>query len=280
MLRKIFCLFGVFVTLLILPTFTANASDNISSFSVFATNSVWVRLGADVNSGNIGVRDASPAPWLNALSEVSIGHNVHVADGIGIYGDTVKIKAGASVFDLYYNELINNGTARGSEYTPLVLPLDITMPEFPVPAPGTEDHVVPTRESLTLEPGSYGKIMVRRNATLILTGGTYHFENLDLGIFNAKVLFQSPTDLIINNRLKPGKGAYIGPEDGSSISARDIRIYVCGINGNTGYLGATPKAARVGFNNILRANIYAPYGTLWIKRGTVAEGAFIGRDVR
>ena len=45
---------------------------------------------------------------------------------------------------LYYNELTNNGIIRGSKYTPLVLPLDITMPVFPTPAPGTEDHEIPS----------------------------------------------------------------------------------------------------------------------------------------
>ncbi len=252
MFRKVFCIFAVLV---ILPTFTANASSNISSFSVFATNSVWVRLGADVNSGNIGVKDASPGPWLDSQSEVSIGHNVNVADGVSIYGDSIKVKTGASAFDVYYNELTNNGTIRGSKYIPLDLPLDITVPAFPTPAPGTEDHNIPRGGSLTLDAGSYGEIMVRKNATLILTGGTYHFENLDLGSSNAKVLFQAPTDLIINNRLGPGKNAVIGPDYGSGISAKDIRIYVNGINGSTGNLGETPQAVQIARDNILRANI-------------------------
>ena len=277
MLRKVFCLIAV---LLILPTFAANAATELSSFSVFATNSVWIRQGADINSGNIGVKDVSPGPWLASQSEVTVGINVYVADGVSIYGDSIKVKTGASAFDVYYNKLTNNGTIRGSENTPLSLPLDIMMPPFPTPVPGTEDHDILQGGSLTLSPGSYGETMVRKNATLTLTGGTYHFENLDLGILNAKVLFQAPTDMIINNRLKPGKDAFIGPEDGSGISAKDIRIYVCGINGSTGNLGATPKAARIGFNNTLHANIYAPFGTLWIKKGTIAEGSFIGRDVK
>ncbi len=277
MLRKVFCLCAILV---ILPTFTASATTELSSFSVFATNSVWVRQGSDVNSGNIGVADASPGPWLDSQSEVSVGKSVYVADGVSIYGDSIKVKTGASAFDVYYNELTNNGTIRGSEYTPLVLPLDITMPTFPTPAPGTEDHDIPQGGNLTLDAGSYGEIMVRKNATLTLTGGTYHFENLDLGDLNAKVLFQTPTDLIINNRLEPGKSAVIGPDVGSGISAKDIRIYVNGINGGTGNLGATPKAAQIGYTNTLRANIYAPNGTVLIKQGTVAEGAFIGKDVK
>ena len=276
MFRKIFCLFAVLV---ILPTFTANAATELSSFSVFATNSVWILRRTDVNSGNIGVADASPGPWLNSEVEVTIGHGDNIADGVSIYGDSIKIKTRASAFDIYYNELTNNGTIRGSEYTPLILPLDITMPVFPTPAPGTEDHDIPPGGSLTLNAGSYGEILVRKKATLTLTGGTYHFEDLDLAN-RSKVLFQAPTELIINNRLGAGKNAVIGPEDGSGISAKNIRIYVNGIDGSTGNLDAKPQAARIGYDNILHANIYAPNGTVWIKHGTVADGAFIGKDVK
>jgi len=57
-------------------------------------------------------------------------------------------------------------------------------------------------------------------------------------------------------------------------------LFVGGINGNTGRLGATPKAAVVGYNNLVTATIFAPNGTLWLKQGTEARGAFIGRDVK
>lgn len=256
------------------------AASALSSFTIFATNSVWLRKGSQVNSGNVGVCDASLGPWLNSQSEVSVGKSVYVADDISIYGDSIKVKVGASVYDVYYNELVNNGTIRGEENTPLELPLDVTLPDFPTPSPGSEDIVIPRGGSLILEPGSYGKVMVRSHASLILTGGVYHLENLNLGDKNAKVLFQGPTDVIINNRLKPGPKAVIGPEDGSDIGAQDIRIYVNGINGNTGKLGATPKAAVIGQNNTVTASIYAPNGTLWIKHGSVAQGAFIAKDVK
>jgi hypothetical protein len=97
MLRKVFCLIAV---LAIQPTLTANAAAELSSFSVFATNSVWIRQGAEVNSGNIGVADASPGPWLDSQSELSIGKKVSVADGVSIYGDSIKVKIGASAFDV------------------------------------------------------------------------------------------------------------------------------------------------------------------------------------
>jgi RHS repeat-associated protein len=212
---------------------------------------------------------------------MTIGYNTHVADGISIYADSLKIRASGSVFDAHYNEVNNNGTIRANQYSPVQLPLEISLPEFPIPAPGTDDYIVWGGETLTLDPGAYGKVRVRKNATLIFAGGTYHIENLSLALIGgSRVLFQGTTDLFINNRLKSGPAAVIGPADGSGISAKDIRIYVNGINGRSGSLYALPKAAQVGFNNALEANIYAPNGTIWIRPGTVARGAFIGKDVR
>ena len=280
MLKKVFSLIAVFVILPVLAA-ESHAATDVSSYSMFATNSIWIRQGAAVNSGNIGVQNSSQGPWLDSQSEVTIGKNVYLPDDVSVYGDTVKIKTGASVYDIHYNGLTNNGTVRGTEYSPLTLPLDVTLPPFPTPAPGTQNHDIPIGGTLTLDPGSYGEILVKKNATLILTGGTYHFENLDLGdTGGSKVLFQAPTELIINNRLEPGLNAVIGPDAGSGITAADITIYVNGINGSTGNLGATPKAATVGYNNTLNANIYAPNGTVLIKQGTVAIGAFIGKDIQ
>jgi RHS repeat-associated protein len=271
-----------FLTLILIQSWplSLDAAD-ISAFSVFATNSAWIRYDASVNSGNIGARDASSGPWLNSHSEVTIGYNTYVADGVKVYADSLKIKPGGSLFDVYYNELNNKGCVRGTKYSPLHLPLDVSLPEFPIPAPGTKNCEIAFGDALILDPGAYCKIKVGRNATLILTGGTYHIESLSLALGGgSKVLFQTPTDLIINKRLGSSPSALIGPAPGSGISAKDIRIYVNGINGWSGRLYAVPKAAEVGFNNIIEANIYAPNGTIWIRPGTVAGGAFIGKDVR
>lgn len=56
-------------------------------------------------------------------------------------------------------------------------------------------------------------------------------------------------------------------------------IYVAGVNGNTGSLSASPKAAIVGQDNLVRASLYVPNGTLWLKGGTQARGACLARDV-
>ena len=178
MLRKVFSLFAVLV---ILPSLAgqSQANTNLSSYSVFATNSVWIRQNSTVNTGNIGVESASPGPWLDSQSEVTVGYGVFVADGVSVYGDSVKIKSGASVYDVYYNELDGNGAVRGTEYTPLALPLGVSLPDFPTPTPGTENHTIPIGGSLVLDPGSYGEITVKKNAIL----------NRGLGDVNIRVIY-------------------------------------------------------------------------------------------
>lgn len=63
------------------------------------------------------------------------------------------------------------------------------------------------------------------------------------------------------------------------MTAKNVRIFVEGINGNTGNLRATPKAATVGKNNEMRATVYVPNGTILIKKGSNVTGIFIGKDV-
>lgn len=252
---------------------------DISKFAIFATNSIYLKSGAQVLSGNIGTLVATPGPWLAKNSEVTIGQNVYTIDDSSIYGDTVTIKSGASVCDVHYNELNNNGTIRCNSFSPIELPLDIVFPEFPTPEPGTVDIDIPVNGTLTLNPGSYGEVIVKSDATLVLTGGTYHLENLALGDNHSEILIQGKTDIIINNRLEPGTNGYIGPDEGSGVSAKDIIIFVNGINGSTGKLGATPKAATIGISNTIEANVYVPNGTIRIRENTIAEGAFFGKDV-
>jgi hypothetical protein len=163
------------------------------------------------------------------------------------------------------------------------------MPEFPTPDPGDEYIKIRRGRTLTLRPGSYGEIKMQKKSTLILGGAQdggvarYDLENLDLGRCS-KVLFQGPTDLVINNRLRPGSWAYIGPDckaaKEGTLSAKDIRIYVNGTNGNSGIIADRPRAAVIGRGNCVKACIYAPNGTLWVKLFSRAEGAFFGRAVR
>ena len=56
-------------------------------------------------------------------------------------------------------------------------------------------------------------------------------------------------------------------------------ITVSGQNGDSGGLGATPKAAEFGNNFTLVGSIFVPNGTLSFKNNLIATGAFLGKWV-
>lgn len=254
-------------------------SDNfLSTFSIFALNSIYMRTGVVVHSGNAGVIDESSEPKFGVDSELVLSENVYFHDEASIYAHRVKIKTRSSVDDVYCNFIVNHATIRGDINTPLELPLDVTLPEFPSPAPGTVDITLAESETLTLPPGAYGEIKLNRLATLILEGGTYHVENLEMGDYT-KVLVQSPTLLLIDNRLESGIKPIIRPSEDSEITASDIRIYVHGMNGTGGGLDELPRAVTIGIRHALEANIFAPNGTIWLKARGSVEGAFVGKDI-
>ena len=66
------------------------------------------------------------------------------------------------------------------------------------------DIEVKKNKTLTLSPtdGPFNEIVVRKNGTLILTGGVYHINEMDLGT-KVAVLVQAPTTLLIADRFAP-----------------------------------------------------------------------------
>ncbi len=258
---------------------TAPVFPPLSSFSAFAFNSIWIKAGAVVNSGNIGVGDASQGLWLDSGVEVSLGLNARAADGVTIYGDSVKIWSRASVDSLHYNTLVNSGTIRGEAVTPLSLPLPVHPPAFPAITPGIKNISVGYKKVTTLDPGSYRDVSLGISATLKLKEGIYNFRNVNMGA-SSKLLCLGPglTEIRIKDRLYPGVMAQIGPSS-STESARKVMVYVAGTNGNLLNLLSYPRAAEIGLSNTIKANIYAPNGTLTFGAGSNIQGAFIGKAI-
>lgn len=253
--------------------------NGISTYSVFSTHSTWLEQNSSTLSGDIGVNVAGSAPFLNSEVELAIGIGTSIAPGYSVKANQIKVKQGATVAgDVYYNTLDNNGTISGSLHTPLSLPLVATLPEFKNASPGTQDITVPQNGSQALQPGNYRDITVKKNGVLTFTGGVYHLNSFNGGD-NAQILFQGASEVRVAGKFDTDQGTYLGPQDTTTLSASQIVFYVAGINGSTGNLGATPKAAQIGIANTVKANFYVPNGTLWIRQNSQATGAFIGKDV-
>jgi hypothetical protein len=246
-------------------------------FSVFALHSVWLRPRAVIHSGNVGVLGASSDPRLKKGFEIYVDRKAQTKEGVKLIGDSIYIARQARVFDVLYNELENHGVIQGEQITPLELPV-WEGPEFSAGDYGNEDVRVGYRKNRTLEPGDYEDVKVKPKGTLTLTGGIYQFKSLSLG-YLASVKCEAPTTIFIKSRFYTGLNSYVGPNPNSAFSARDVIIYVEGQNGGSGKPVSLPMAAVIGLAGQIKANMFAPNGTLWIGAGSTAEGAFVARDV-
>ena len=183
----------------------------------------------------------------------------------------------------------NNGQILGQLITPLALPVEASIPEFPIFAAGTVDITVASETNLSLQAGNYRNIKLNGGTTanptrLILQGGVFNISNLDLGdktrVECSPAAPHTDCEIRIKNRLEPGPSSYIGRGTATNLTAMDIRVFVEGINGNTGGLDAAPKAATIGDDNTVIAHIFAPNGTLLIRQGGSATGIFIAKDAQ
>jgi hypothetical protein len=253
----------------------------ISSVVVFAVNSVYFKQGSEVISGSVIVNEVSAGPTLVGDFELAIGIGVTTPTGYLLAADSIKLKSGAVVNgDIYFNDLTNGGTVVGELVEGLELPVIASLPPFVAvsPRPGAEDILVERYESIELPAGDYGYIDAKQGTSILFTGGTYNLLGIDTGP-GVSLVFNAPSEIRVGEKLSTSENSYVGPNPGSGISASDIIFYVAGINGTTGNLAATPKAAKIGIGNEVLANFYVPNGTLHLRQATAAEGAFLGRDV-
>lgn len=253
---------------------------SLSGFSIFGLKRVWIQAGAVVSTGQIGVREQGPGFWLDSGVEILIGMNVRVEDRVGIYGDTIKIWWGASVDDVFYNDIQNNGTIRGEAYTPLNLPLPVEIPAFPEITPGKKKVRVPPRKVTTLSPGSYRDVSVGNKGTLKLKEGVYHFRELELDAYsNLVCLGPGPTEIRIKECMDSERNVKIGPSPQSGLGGRDMIFYIEGQNKRKFDFWSGPKAVRIGDRNEVKASMFVPNGTLVIGHGSTATGAFVAEGV-
>lgn len=251
---------------------------SIGEFSLVALNSLRIGKEAEIISGSVGVQDKSDGPWLCANdTELCLDNDVRAAQS-KLYADTIQIEKDAVVQDVFFNELVNNGTISGERITPLDSPV-ARLPGFLGSQPGSVGVTVKKKQIKTLEPGSYGAVLVQNSGTLELTAGIYDFESLTLSEKSSLVCI-APCSIRVKERLSWSEKVTVGPAEDAAITAGDIVFHVGGKNGSDGLLASTPKAVFIGEASRVSANIYAPNGTLQALGECTLEGAFIARDVQ
>lgn len=252
---------------------------HISNCSVFAINSISMKAGSEILSGNLTVAYAQPFIF-SFMPEVSLDSHVYMHDEVTVYADTIATGYKTSLADIHYNYLTGIGTVRGTKTRPLSLPLPVSSPQFPNPQPGTTYVEVPRNGTTTLTPGAYGKIVVKEGGTLVFAPGVYHLLDVNLIHCNAQLRCSGAVTLVIRNWLWTDYGAYIGPAAGSGVTGKDIKIYTAACNFYVGTLGILDLAVEIGPSSTVFANIYAPRGTIHAHTDSKIQGALFGKDVK
>ena len=271
----------------------------LARFVVLGIEQVWLRANSRVVTGDVGANRAMPGPhrpWNadddgepDRQAEVIVGANTAVLQaGSRVMGDTVWLRARASVVDVVHNELVRSRTSKiaGTVSTPVSLPL-VTLPALPDISPGSADIIVRRDKMMTLAPGRYRRIQLERRGTLILTGGQYQVQSIDLDE-GASVLARAATELQVKSEVNAGAKVRIMVDPSApALTGSSFTIVVAGRDDECRHDGLVPdgdnagqSVVHVGAESTVRANVYAPNGLVWLKAGTSATGAFIGRRVR
>lgn len=274
-----------------------------NSYVLVAAHSLHIKEHATVHSGFVGVIDYGQRPFLADQVELSIGTRALTAPSVRISSPRVRVKNRAAIAGtLVYDEL-NRGSKStiAQETTPGQWPLfvDFGLPPFLHAAPGAVDVEVKKKKIVELAPedGPFGQIKVKQQGILILSGGEYHIDELDIGN-KAAVLIQAPTTLLINGHVGLDQQSYFGPEN-TTVDPSQITLYVAGENGrakkskdksekgkkedeqnqSTSRLKANPRTVQVGVKAIFAGNVYAPNGTVYLRQQSQSTGSFIARDL-
>ncbi len=279
----------------------------LGRFVVLGKDEVWIRDGSTVLTGDIGAAQAQPnrdrrgnrrrdndMPRDHRI-EVLLGERVSVVeDDARVVGDTVWLRSHSRVQDVYANELVRRSpffwfgltlggaVINGDIVSPVTLPF-VVLPSTTHVTPGTQKVQVQKRQTQVLAAGRYGRVLVRQNATLVLSGGLYEIESLEVEE-GGTVRYDAPTALRVRRTVETDRNVRVAA--GAGLDASDLVITVGGNDddcderdhGAHDHPGTT--VVRIGERNTIAANIVAAGGTIWIRDRTNATGAFIGERVR
>jgi RHS repeat-associated protein len=267
------CAAPAFVAGLVTPAHAA------TDFVVLGDEGISIEKESTIVGGDVGANRASAGLFLRHGVEVSLDKQVRLLDPASrVLGHRVHLDQGVQVFDVHTNTLSGPGPVGGQVITPLALPVVPALPAVPPITPGPQDLSVPQQGSLTLAAGSYGTLTVGKEATVTLAGGLYHFAAWALDK-QVRLQIQAPVEIRIAGRLAIDKEAVLGPAPGTSLTAADLLLIVTGVNGATGALDVTPKAADIGKQSTVRAKLYVPHGTLRLDKESQVTGALLAKWV-
>ncbi len=251
--------------------YPAASEGGINQYVALAEKNLVIMNKAKITSGSIGVNNPNDGPF-GCLYELTIGKNVTLPEGYEAIANKVYVAKKADVkSDVAYNVLENEGVISGALINPIELPLVENMPEFVEASVGSENIRLRNNKTITIPPGNYGKIKTGNKCKIIFEGGVYNIRSINTGN-KCELLFNGSSEIRIYESLDTDLNCYIGP-NATNITAKDIKFY---IEGKKWY---TLIDCSIGINNNVKANFYAPNGTIWVKKKTSFEGSLVGKNI-
>src|SRR5262249_54800397 len=137
-----------------------------------------IRVAEGGRLNNASTSDAD----LNAFQDGSrlvLGRRVIFADDTSVSGALINLGNGASVFNANVDQLHlgKKALVRGVQ-GPSEPGVGCVMPAV---QSGSENVSVDKNKSMTLQPGTYGKVTLQNGASLTLTGGVYNVCQISTG---------------------------------------------------------------------------------------------------
>jgi len=245
---------------------TPSDVQDIGNYVVYGLEEVKIDKNVTIQSGNIGLHDDS-----KKKGEIKIKKDVVFVDSeISLVANKIKIEKDAVVPNVFYNELDNKGEILGTENTPLVLPVVTNLPEFPDFESGNEKIKVDKKIPVSLPPGDYAKIELKKNSMIIFEGGVYNIESMKAGK-DSQILFSDSSEVRVKKDIKLDKMVTLGPHPDSDISASDVIFFV-----------GDDKKSKIEFgkSSVIHGVFFSPNGEIKMKKGVDATGSFIANKIK
>jgi cytoskeletal protein CcmA (bactofilin family) len=225
------------------------------SYAVFAMQRVRVNSKARIQ-GDVG-----------ALFD-TLKLNAHVRVSGVAAAPTVEIGRGArATGGLYCSSVQTNG---GDTCQVLPNPL-IAAPSIVLVGPASNANITAakrTKSSSPLPPNTYGTLTLGTASEVILAGGAYQFESIDLAS-RAKLLCHAACDVAVRGRVSMAQATQLGAGDGVPAAAVTFRIAA---QGESTAFDARSRAQ-------VRGSVYAPSAAVSVGSSAKVTGSLVGDTV-
>lgn len=242
---------------------------NTDNFILFASEEIKLEKEVQISSGDLG-----------SNKELDIQKDVIITGNL--FADEVEIDKNTQINgNVSFNKLEVHKEAKilGNQTKPVSLPI-ANLPEIPDFQIGTQDFKFEGNNN-NLAAGSYRDLKIEKDSRLVLTGGIYNINKLEIKE-NSILIFSAITILNIKKELKSQQHISI-LQGNNNLKPTDLVINYQGENEKDGQDKKNEggfKPIEFGKNSFLNFKLLAPKASVHIGEATTLRGQILARNVK